>query len=226
MEFLPQQNKRVAGDSDAAAGTLTATDKHVVVIGGGDTGSDCIGTSNRHGAASITQLEIMPEPPASRTADMPWPYWPMIFRTSSSQEEGAARDFAVNTRRFVSEGGKVRAMECVRVEWFTDTDGRRKMRDIPGSEFEIPADLVLIAMGFLGPEKNALVEGLGVSIDERGNVKTADWKTTVDGVFSCGDARRGQSLVVWAIWEGRECARAVDEFLTGQSKLPSTPQLL
>ena len=226
MEFLPQQNMRGAGDPDSKAGTLKATGKNVVVIGGGDTGSDCIGTSNRQGAASVTQLEILPKPPETRTADMPWPYWPMIFRTSSSQEEGAERDFAVNTRRFIGEGGKVKAMECVRVEWITDADGRRQMREIAGSEFEIPADLVLIAMGFLGPEKNPLLDGLGVALDERGNVKTSDWKASVDGVFSCGDARRGQSLVVWAIWEGRECARAVDEFLTGASKLPSTPQLL
>ena len=226
MHFLPQQNMRGAGDPDSKAGTLKATGKHVVVIGGGDTGSDCIGTSNRQGATSVTQLEILPKPPEGRTADMPWPYWPMIFRTSSSQEEGAERDFAVNTRRFIGEGGKVKAMECVRVEWVTDPDGRRQMREIAGSEFEIPADLVLIAMGFLGPERNPLLDGLGVALDERGNVKTADWKSTVDGVFSCGDARRGQSLVVWAIWEGRECARAVDEFLTGASKLPSTPQLL
>ncbi len=226
MEFLPQQNKRVAGDPDSKAGTLKATGKHVVVIGGGDTGSDCIGTSNRHGAASVTQLEILPKPPEGRTPDMPWPYWPMIYRTSSSQEEGAVRDFAVNTRRFIGENGKVKAMECVRVEWVTDENGRRQMREIAGSEFEIPADLVLLAMGFLGPEKHPLIEGLGVELDERGNVKTADWKSSVDGVFSCGDARRGQSLVVWAIWEGRECARAVDAFLMGESKLPSTPQLV
>jgi glutamate synthase (NADPH/NADH) small chain len=226
MEFLPQQNKRVAGDPAEKAGTLMATDKHVVVIGGGDTGSDCIGTSNRHGAKSVTQLEIMPQPPTTRTGDMPWPYWPMVFRTSSSQEEGANRDFAVNTRRFITEGGKLKAMECVRVEWFVDTDGRRKMRDVAGSEFQIEADLALIAMGFVGPEKNELIDGLGVALDERGNVKTDDWKTTVDGVYSCGDARRGQSLVVWAIWEGRECARAVDEFLTGEARLPTTPQLL
>ena len=149
----------------------------------------------------------------------------MIFRTSSSQEEGAERDFAVNTRRFIGDGGKLKAMECVRVEWVTDDKGRRQMREIAGSEFEIPADLVLLAMGFLGPERNPLIEGLGVELDERGNVKTTDWKSSVEGVYSCGDARRGQSLVVWAIWEGRECARAVDEFLTGTSKLPSTPQL-
>ena len=226
MHFLPQQNKRVAGDPDSKAGTLRATDKHVVVIGGGDTGSDCIGTSNRHGASSITQLEILPKPPSGRTAEMPWPYWPMIYRTSSSQEEGAARDFAVNTRRFIGENGKVKAMECVRVEWVTDAGGRRAMREVPDSAFEIPADLVLIAMGFLGPEKNPLLDGFGVELDERSNVKVTDWKTSVDGVFSCGDARRGQSLVVWAIWEGRECARAVDEYLMGSTRLPSTPQLI
>jgi len=226
MDFLPQQNMRGAGDPDSKAGTLKATGKNVVVIGGGDTGSDCIGTSNRQGATSITQLEILAKPPETRTPDMPWPYWPMIFRTSSSQEEGAERDFAVNTRRFIGEGGKLTAMECVRVEWVTDANGRRQMHEIAGSEFQIPADLVLIAMGFLGPEKNPLLDGFGLVLDERSNVKTTDWKSSVDGVFACGDARRGQSLVVWAIWEGRECARAVDEFLTGASKLPSTPQLL
>jgi glutamate synthase (NADPH/NADH) small chain len=226
MDFLPQQNKRGHGDPDSVAGDLKATGRHVVVIGGGDTGSDCIGTSNRQGAASVTQLEILPKPPEGRTPDMPWPYWPMIYRTSSSQEEGAERDFAVNTRRFIGENGKLTAMECVRVEWVTDENGRRVMREVAGSEFELKTDLVLLAMGFLGPEKNPLLDGLGVELDERGNVKTTDWKSSVDGVFSCGDARRGQSLVVWAIWEGRECARAVDEFLTGESKLPSTPQLL
>jgi glutamate synthase (NADPH/NADH) small chain len=226
MDFLPQQNKRGHGDPDSVAGDLKATGRHVVVIGGGDTGSDCIGTSNRQGAASVTQLEILPKPPEGRTPDMPWPYWPMIYRTSSSQEEGAERDFAVNTRRFIGENGKLVAMECVRVEWVTDENGRRVMREVAGSEFELKTDLVLLAMGFLGPEKNPLLDGLGVELDERGNVKTTDWKSSVDGVFSCGDARRGQSLVVWAIWEGRECARAVDEFLTGESKLPSTPQLL
>jgi glutamate synthase (NADPH/NADH) small chain len=226
MDFLPQQNKRGHGDPDSVAGTLKATGKHVVVIGGGDTGSDCIGTSNRQGAASVTQLEILPKPPEERTPDMPWPYWPMIFRTSSSQEEGANRDFAVNTRRFIGEGGKVTAMECVRVEWVTDENGRRVMREIEDSLFTIQADLVLLAMGFVGPERNPLLDGLGVALDERGNVKTSNWQSSVEGVYSCGDARRGQSLVVWAIWEGRECARAVDEFLTGSSKLPSTPQLL
>ncbi len=226
MHFLPQQNKRGAGDPDTKAGTLYATGKHVVVIGGGDTGSDCIGTSNRQGAASITQIEILPKPPLARTQDMPWPYWPMIYRTSSSQEEGAKRDFAINTRRFIGENGKLKAIECVRVEWFKDTDGRTKMRDVPGSEFEIQADLVLLAMGFLGPERAPLLEGLGVELDERSNVKVTNWETSVGGVFSCGDARRGQSLVVWAIWEGRECARAVDEYLSGVSKLPSMPQLL
>jgi glutamate synthase (NADPH/NADH) small chain len=226
MEFLLQQNRRIAGDPESKAGTLTAAGKHVVVIGGGDTGSDCIGTSNRQGATSVRQLEILPRPPVARTSDMPWPYWPMILRTSSSQEEGAERDFAVNTRRFLGEGGRVTGIECVRVEWVTDSDGRHQMRETAGSGFEIPADLVLIATGFLGPEKNLLVDGFGVALDERGNVGTTEWATSAQGVFSCGDARRGQSLVVWAIWEGRECARAVDEFLTGTTRLPSTPQLL
>ncbi|MBI5506724.1 MAG: glutamate synthase subunit beta [Deltaproteobacteria bacterium] len=226
MEFLPQQNKRVAGDPEERAGRLVATGKHVVVIGGGDTGSDCIGTSNRHEAASVTQLEILPEPPQERTADMPWPYWPMTLRTSTSHEEGARREFAVNTSRFLGKDGHVRALECVRVEWFTDADGRRKMREVEGSAFELPADLVLLAMGFVGPEKTPLVDGLGVALDERGNVRVAgDYMSSVKGVFCCGDARRGQSLVVWAIWEGRECARGVDTFLMGETALPSTPEL-
>ncbi len=226
MDFLPQQNKRVAGDTNDKAGTLLATGKHVVVIGGGDTGSDCIGTSNRHGAASVTQLEILPRPPEARTPDMPWPYWPMTLRTSTSHEEGGQREFAVNTRRFLGKDGHVRALECVRVDWFTDSDGRRKMRDVEGSAFEIPADLVLLAMGFVGPEKSPLLDGLGVALDERGNVRAgSDYVSSPESVFCCGDARRGQSLVVWAIWEGRECAREVDTFLMGESALPSTPEL-
>jgi len=226
MEFLPQQNRRVAGDPEEAVGAILATGKQVVVIGGGDTGSDCIGTSNRHGATSVTQLEILPRPPAARTRDMPWPYWPMIMRTSTSHEEGAQREFAINTRRFLGENGHVRALECVRVEWFTDTDGRRKMREVEGSAFEMPADLVLLAMGFVGPEKTPLLDSLSVELDERGNVKAgASYMSSIEGVFACGDARRGQSLVVWAIWEGRECARGVDLFLMGETALPTTPEL-
>ncbi|HEX4198311.1 MAG TPA: glutamate synthase subunit beta [Caulobacteraceae bacterium] len=225
MDFLTQQNKRGAGDSEAVAapaGTISAKDKHVVVIGGGDTGSDCIGTSNRQGAASVTQLEIMPRPPERENKALTWPDWPLKLRTSSSQEEGAERDWAVLTRRAVGENGKLTALECVRVEWTRGEDGRMRMSEMAGSEFELKADLVLLAMGFLGPRPEALLEQAGVELDPRGNVKAnvVDYRTTTPKVFSCGDMRRGQSLVVWAIREGRQCARAVDAFLMGASDLP------
>jgi glutamate synthase (NADPH/NADH) small chain len=225
MDFLRQQNKRVAGDpEDVAAplGAISAAGKHVVVIGGGDTGSDCIGTSNRQGAASVTQLEIMPEPPARENKALTWPDWPLKLRTSSSQEEGCERDFAVATRRAIGSNGQLEALECVRLEWTTGSDGRMRMTEIPGSAFTLKADLVLLAMGFLGPVREGLLEQAGVALDARGNVAagTADYKTSVDGVFACGDMRRGQSLVVWAIREGRQCARAVDEALMGASLLP------
>jgi glutamate synthase (NADPH/NADH) small chain len=225
MDFLTQQNKRVAGDpEDRAApnGTLSAKGKHVVVIGGGDTGSDCIGTSNRHGALSITQLEILPKPPLHENKSLTWPDWPLKLRTSSSHEEGSDRDWSVLTKRAIGEGGRITALECVRVEWVKGADGRQQMREIPGSAFELKADLVLLAMGFVAPRKTGLVEQSAVALDPRGNVKAnvADYKTSVQKVFACGDMRRGQSLVVWAIREGRQCARAVDEFLMGASELP------
>jgi glutamate synthase (NADPH) small chain len=225
MEFLTQQNKRVAGDPENRAapnGTLTAKGKHVIVVGGGDTGSDCIGTSNRHGAVSVTQLEILPKPPEHENKALTWPDWPLKLRTSSSQEEGADRDWSILTRRAIGENGKIAALECVRVEWVKGADGRLQMQDVPGSAFTLKADLVLLAMGFLGPRKQGLVEQSGVALDPRGNVKAnmADYKTSVAKVFSCGDMRRGQSLVVWAIREGRQAARAVDEFLMGASELP------
>ena len=225
MEFLPQQNKRVAGDSIPDNVAIVATGKNVVVIGGGDTGSDCIGTSNRQGADNVVQLEIMPEPPERIRSNPAWPYWPMVMRNSSSHEEGVDREFAVTTKEIVGENGKVKALRCARVEWTKGDDGRMQMNEIADGEFDIPADLVLLAMGFLGPEKKGLVDDLGVELDERGNVKVADnyMSASKPGVFSCGDARRGQSLVVWAIWEGRECARAVDEFLMGTSELPTSP---
>jgi glutamate synthase (NADPH/NADH) small chain len=225
MEFLPQQNKRVAGDD--VPNQLTATGKHVIVIGGGDTGSDCIGTSNRQKARSITQFEILPRPPDARTDEMPWPYWPMIFRTSSSHEEGVKRDFAVNTKKLSGKDGRVSALHGVRVEWVRGADGRVQMKEVADSEFELPADLVLLAMGFLGPEPDGAVAQLGCALDARGNVACNDkfMSTSTPGVFACGDARRGQSLVVWAIWEGRECARGVDEFLMGETMLPSSPAL-
>jgi glutamate synthase (NADPH/NADH) small chain len=225
MDFLIQQNKRVAGDPEeraAPTGTISAKGKHVIVIGGGDTGSDCIGTANRHGATSITQLEIMPKPPEKENKALTWPDWPLKLRTSSSQEEGSERDWSVLTKRAVALNGKIAALECVRVEWVRGADGRQQMREIPNSTFELKADLVLLAMGFLGPYRNGFVEQSAVALDSRGNVKAGvvDYKTSVQKVFACGDMRRGQSLVVWAIREGRQCARAVDVFLMGASELP------
>jgi len=221
MEFLPQQNKRVAGDRIPEAAAISATGKHVVVIGGGDTGSDCIGTSIRQGAASVTQLEILPRPPEKENKSTTWPNWPNKFRTSSSQEEGCARDWSVTTLSFSGENGQVTAVQCARVEW-RQQDGRWVMNTIPGSEFTLKADLVFLAMGFLHPVQEGLLAELGVALDERGNVKadTNNYKTSADKVFSAGDMRRGQSLVVWAIREGRQAARAVDEFLMGSSELP------
>ncbi|GAO54863.1 glutamate synthase subunit beta [Novosphingobium sp. MD-1] len=219
MEFLTQQNKRNAGDDEIRAaprGSLLATGKHVVVIGGGDTGSDCVGTSNRQGALSVTQLEIMPRPPEKEEKALSWPNWPLKLRTSSSHEEGCEREFAVLTKRAVGEND-VTGLECVRVEWVNG-----KMQEVPGSEFTLKADLILLAMGFLGPRKQGLLEQAGVELDPRGNVKgnVVDYKTSVENVFACGDMRRGQSLVVWAIREGRQCARSVDEALMGVSELP------
>jgi glutamate synthase (NADPH/NADH) small chain len=225
MEFLVPQNKRNAGDDELRAapkGAISATGKHVVVIGGGDTGSDCIGTSNRHGAASVTQLEIMPQPPARENKSMTWPDWPLKLRTSSSHEEGCERDFAVATKRVIGANGRVEGVECVRLEWVAGPDGRQTMQEIAGSEFVIKADLVLLAMGFVGPKKDNFLTQAGVELDPRGNVRANvnDYKTSSPNIFSCGDMRRGQSLVVWAIREGRQCAQAVDAFLMGASKLP------
>jgi glutamate synthase (NADPH/NADH) small chain len=226
MDFLTQQNKRGAGDDEATAApdgsTISAEGKHVVVVGGGDTGSDCVGTSNRQGAASVTQLEIMPQPPERENKALTWPDWPLKLRTTSSHEEGAERDWAVVTKRAIGEDGRLTALECVRVDWTKGEDGRMRMGEIAGSEFLLKADLVLLAMGFLGPRPDALIEQAGVELDPRGNVKAnvVDYRTTTPKVFSCGDMRRGQSLVVWAIREGRQCARAVDAFLMGSSDLP------
>lgn len=219
MEFLTQQNKRVAGDDELRAaprGTLTATGKHVIVIGGGDTGSDCVGTSNRQGAASVTQLEIMPKPPEKENKQLTWPDWPLKLRTSSSHEEGVERDWSVLTKRVIGEND-VTGLECVRVEW---VDGR--MQEVPGSEFVLKADLILLAMGFVGPRKQGLLDQAGVELDARGNVaaNVIDYRTSDPQIFACGDMRRGQSLVVWAIREGRQAARAVDEALMGVSELP------
>ena len=215
MDFLPLQNRRVAGDADVPP--LTAHGKHVVVIGGGDTGSDCVGTSNRQGAASIMQFELLAQPPEHENKPLVWPYWPMKLRTSSSHEEGCQRDWAVQTKAFKGEGGKVKALSACRVDW---KDG--KLHDVPGSEFELKADLVLFAMGYLHPVHEGMLDELGVKYDARGNVAadTEIYQTSVPKVFAAGDTRRGQSLIVWAIREGRQCARAVDEFLVGSSELP------
>ena len=227
MDFLTQQNKRVAGDntvpSEEKDGAILANDRHVVVIGGGDTGSDCIGTSHRHGAVSVTQLEILDRPPDRENKLLVWPYWPQKFRTSSSQEEGAEREFSVTTKSFKDNGnGRVGALECARIEWVKGDDGRMIMSDVPGSEFEIKADLVLLAMGFVHPVHDGLLTELKVERDNRGNVKadTVRYQTSISNVFTAGDMRRGQSLVVWAIREGRQCARAVDEYLMGRTALP------
>ena len=220
MEFLPQQNKMVAGD--AVANQIRATGKHVVVIGGGDTGSDCVGTSNRQEAASVTQFELLPQPPEEENKPLVWPYWPIKLRTSSSHEEGVARDWAVATKRFEGRDGRVEKLVAARVEWQKDSGGAMKMVEIPGSEFEMTADLVLLAMGFTGPVSAGMLEEFGVERDARSNVKanTDDYRTSVPKLFAAGDIRRGQSLVVWAIREGRQCARAIDEFLMGSSALP------
>jgi glutamate synthase (NADPH/NADH) small chain len=220
MEFLPQQNKVVAGDR--VPGQIMATGKHVVVIGGGDTGSDCVGTSNRHGAASVTQFELLPQPPEAEDKPLVWPYWPVKLRTSSSHEEGCKRDWAVATKRFEGRDGKVEKLVASRVEWQRGVDGSMRMAEVPGSEFALKADLVLLAMGFTGPASASMLEGFGVARDARSNVaaNTDDYRTSVDKLFAAGDMRRGQSLVVWAIREGRQCARAVDEFLMCASDLP------
>jgi len=220
MEFLPQQNRAVVGD--VVTGQIMATGKHVVVIGGGDTGSDCVGTSNRQGAKSVSQFELLPQPPEQEEKAMVWPYWPVKLRTSSSHEEGCQRDWAVATKRFEGEHGKVEKLVAARVEWQRDPNGQMKMAEVPGTEFDLKADLVLLAMGFVGPVQNGLLEQLGVARDPRSNVKasTDDYRTSVPKVYAAGDMRRGQSLVVWAIREGRQCARAVDEFLMGSSELP------
>jgi glutamate synthase (NADPH/NADH) small chain len=226
MDYLTQQNKRGAGDDEMRAaplGTITAKDKHVVVIGGGDTGSDCIGTAFRQGAASVTQLEILPRPPDHEDKALTWPDWPLKLRTSHAHEEGAARDWAVTTKRAVGSDGRIEALECTRVEWVKGVDGRMQMQEVAGGEFRLPAQLVLLAMGFLGPRRPGMLEQARLTLDARGNVaaNTVDYRTSMDRVFAAGDMRRGQSLVVWAIRAGRQCARAIDAFLTGTSLLPA-----
>ena len=226
MEFLRANSKRVQGIKVPDAEFISAEDKHVVVIGGGDTGSDCIGTSNRHGAKSVTQLEILPKPPQREDKCLTWPNWPNRLRTSSSQEEGCERMWSVATQSFVAdETGSLTALNCVKVEWNKDDTGNWRMSEVAGSEFQLQADLVLLAMGFLHPVRQGMLEELGVELDSRGNVAgqiqgPKAYHTSVEGVFAAGDMRRGQSLVVWAIREGRQCARAVDEWLMGRSDLP------
>ena len=214
MDFLPQQNRRVAGEPQGGVEPILATDKHVVVIGGGDTGSDCIGTSIRQGALSVTNFEIMPKPPAKENKALTWPDWPLKLRTSSSHDEGAERDFAVMTVEFVGEAGALKRLRCARCDL--------SFKPIPGTEFELPADLILLAMGFVHPVHEGMIRELGVALDQRGNVKadTSHYVSSSSKVFAAGDMRRGQSLVVWAIREGRQAAHAVDKFLMGASTLP------
>ena len=221
MEFLTQQNRRIGRESIGNVPPITAEGKHVIVIGGGDTGSDCVGTSTRQGAASVTQLELLPKPPEVPDKLLTWPDWPQKLRTSSSHEEGCERLWSVSTKALIGTDGKVERLLGVVVEW-DQVDGRWQMSEVSGSEFELQADLVLLAMGFVSPVHDGLVEQLAIATDQRGNVAadTGDFATSVSGVFAAGDMRRGQSLVVWAIKEGRQCARAVDEFLMGHSDLP------
>jgi len=215
MEFLSQSNSRVEGDTFAPADDILATDKHVVVIGGGDTGSDCVGNSIRQGAKSITQIELMPKAPNERTDDMPWPTYARTFKLSTSQEEGVELDFNVLSKSFITdENNNVTGINCVRIEW----EGRG-FKELEGTEFVLKADLVLLAMGFLGPLQDDVIKELALDTDERSNIKTTSYKTSIEGIFSAGDSRRGQSLVVWAISEGRECAVQVDEFLTSTKSM-------
>lgn len=219
MEFLPQQNKRLAGDL-IFSDEILATGKDVVVIGGGDTGSDCVGTSNRQGAASVTQIELLAKPPLSRTANNPWPEWPMVLTTSSSHEEGVERQWAILTKAFVGDArGRLTGIKVVDIKWGVSDDGRMGFEEIADTERVLPCELALLAIGFVGAEREGMIGELGVELDDRGNVVTQNYMTSVEGVFAAGDTRRGQSLVVWAISEGREAARAVDLWLMGTSQL-------
>jgi len=226
MDFLRGNTKKVQGIENPQEAFVSAQGKHVLVIGGGDTGSDCIGTSNRHGAASVTQIEIMPRPPEQEDKATVWPYWPNKMRTSSSQEEGCERKWCIATKQFNDDGnGNVKSATCIEVEWNKDENGGWQMSEVAGSEFEIKAELVTLAMGFVHPVHEGMLQELDVELDGRGNVKgdtegTDAYKTSIPGVYSAGDMRRGQSLVVWAIREGRQCAHAVDEYLMGSSELP------
>jgi glutamate synthase (NADPH/NADH) small chain len=223
MEYLTLQNRRCEGDVIAEADFITAKDKHVVIIGGGDTGADCLGTAHRQGPLSVHQLELLPMPPETRSDDNPWPQWPQVFRVSTAHEEGGERLYAVSTQRFSGDAdGHVRRLHAIQVEDRRGEPSGPPFAPVPGTEFEIPADLVLLAMGFTGPTKSALLQDLGVTLTDRGNVaRDAQWMTNVPGVFTAGDMQRGQSLIVWAIAEGRSAARAIDQFLMGESQLPA-----
>jgi glutamate synthase (NADPH/NADH) small chain len=226
MDYLPQQNRINLGDSLTGPSVISAQGKHVVILGGGDTGADCLGTAQRQGCKSVRQFELLPRPPESRTGDVaPWPYWPMIFRSSSAHEESNSiagheiRDFSINTKSFTGADGRVKQLNGVRLEWARD-NGRPVMKEIPGSEFSVDCDLCLLALGFVSPEHPGPIDQLGLAKDARGNVKVDEnYMSSVEGVFAAGDMRRGQSLVVWAISEGRQAARAVDTFLMGASDL-------
>jgi len=224
MDYLTQQNRVNAGDYIPPEQRITAEGKRVAIIGGGDTGADCLGTVIRQGAKEVYQIELMPKPPLERDElTQPWPTYPMILRTSSAHEEGGIREWSINTKWFEGdEHGNVRRLHAVRLEWYTDSSGRRQFREIPGSEFSLEVDLVLLAMGFLHPQHDGLLDSLGVEYDERGNVKTIHYATSVPSVFAAGDMRRGQSLIVWAISEGREAAHYVDKYLMGRTYLPLT----
>jgi len=226
MDYLTQQNRICEGDAVPSSEFITAKDKHVIIIGGGDTGADCLGTAHRQGALSVHQLELMPMPPESRADDNPWPLWPQVFRVSTAHEEGGERLYAVSTQRFSGdEAGHVRRLHAVQVERRSGGPSGPPFAPVPGTEFEIPADLVLLAMGFTGPAKMRLLDDLGVAFTDRGNVaRDAQWMTSVPGVFTAGDVQRGQSLIVWAIAEGRSAARGIDQFLMGESQLPAPLQ--
>ena len=229
MDFLKQQNKRVSGLYDDKAEAILATGKNVIVIGGGDTGSDCVGTSNRQEAKSVTQFELLPKPSETRTASMPWPTYPMVLKVTSSHEEGAIRQWAVATKEFIGdENGNLKALKTVELEWKIGNDGKASFTEVPGSLRKIPCELALLAMGFVHPQHNGLINELAVELDERGNVRAGEksFQTNINKIFSAGDMRRGQSLVVWAISEGRECARKVDEFLMGYSVLETKDENL
>jgi glutamate synthase (NADPH/NADH) small chain len=221
MDYLPQQNRLLAGEHIDPAERITAEGKRVVILGGGDTGADCLGTAHRQGAEIVYQYELLPEPPAERATNNPWPQWPLILRTSGAHEEGGLRDYNILTRSFSGVDGQVKHLHAVQVDWKPGENGRPQMEEIPGSEFTIETELVLLALGFLHPEHGGMLDQLGVELDDRGNVKVdANKMTSVPGVFAGGDMVRGQSLVVWAIAEGREVARGVDQYLMGATRLP------